>query len=86
MASLNPVTVIILALDFFRKSTEGESTTVATFFPESCSILEIVVESIVESVSTLAIPAIIEVAKMMDTTIQVPAITLPKKVMGALSP
>jgi hypothetical protein len=34
----------------------------------------------------LAIPATIEVAKIIDITIQAPVIILPNKVTGALSP
>ena len=49
-------------------------------------MVEIVVESSEESVSMLAIPATIDVAKMMDITIQVPVIILPSNVIGALSP
>lgn len=59
---------------------------VATFFPESCSMLLTVELPSPESVNVLAIPAIMEVAKISVITIHAPAIILPRKVTGAISP
>ncbi len=70
----------------FKKSSEGEAEMVAALRPDNCSILEMVEVLSEERVSVLAIPATIDVAKIIEMTIQLPAIIRPHKVTGALSP
>ena len=59
---------------------------VATFLPATWLMFVIAELSIPVSVNVLAIPATIVVAKIIEITIQLPAITLPQKVTGARSP